>query len=170
MIEKQVFYECKLISPDASFSKMINTHGGAKTAAGYMCNEIFLIAKDGLAHLLFTPLCEMECYLSLDKQMIINRILNCFNKDKVDEVKGSYLLNNNTYKLAIHEHVNNILMFCMTKMTTGFFEDYMIEIQICNAIVETQATFDAKDTTIVTKKVTEALADEGTMSTPQQGF
>jgi hypothetical protein len=164
MIEKQVFYECKLISPDASFSKTINTHGGAKTAAGYMCNEIFLLAKDGLAHPLFTPLCEMERYLSLEKQVIINRILNCFNKDKVDKVKASYLLNNNTYELAIREHVLNILMFCMTKMTTGFFEDYMVEIRMRNAIAETKATFDAKETTVVTKNVTEALADEGTMS------
>jgi hypothetical protein len=40
-----VFYECRLISPDDSFSKTMNTYGGAKGAAGNVCNEIFVIAK-----------------------------------------------------------------------------------------------------------------------------
>jgi hypothetical protein len=69
----------------------------------------------------------MEYYLKLDKDTIMSRILNYFNKDKVDEVKASNLLNNNTSKFAICEHFKSIYMFCMTKMTTGFFKNYMIE-------------------------------------------
>jgi hypothetical protein len=34
-----------------------------------------------------------------------------------------------------------------------------------NAIVEMQATFNAKDTEVVTKNTTKALVDEGTIST-----
>jgi hypothetical protein len=32
IIKRQVFYECRLISPDDSFSKTMNTYGGAKYA------------------------------------------------------------------------------------------------------------------------------------------
>ncbi len=48
MIEKQVFYECKLISPDTSFSKTINTHGDQKQQRGICATRSFYLQKMAL--------------------------------------------------------------------------------------------------------------------------